>query len=140
MTDERAHSRAFREVTSELVTNGLGFRFQARGRSMWPTIQDGNMLHVRPVDWKSLKVADIVLFRDGAEFKAHRVIRKKGDLFITRGDSSSQADGAIRGGQIVGRIIAKECAPTGRIVFLYPRRPPLRLFATHSPRRTSRIT
>src|SRR5436305_8138287 len=118
MTDKLAQSRVFREVTSELVANGLGFRFQATGRSMLPTIQDGEMLHVRPVAWRSVKVADIVLFRDGAEFKAHRVIRKTGDLLVTRGDSSWQADSAIRRGQIVGKIVAKECAGTGRVVSL----------------------
>src|SRR6266568_114740 len=138
MTDERAQSRAFREVTSELVANGLGFRFQARGRSMLPSIQDGDLLHVRPVDWKSLKVADIVLFRDGAEFKAHRVIRKKGDIFVTRGDSSLQPDVAIRGGQIVGKIIAKECADAGRIVPLEGRTARLRFVLSEARRRVSR--
>src|SRR5207245_1073365 len=67
------------------------------------------------------------------------VIRKKGDRFITRGDSSSQADGAIRGGQIVGRITAKECAPTGRIVMLEGRGARLRFFAAGSRWRISRM-
>ena len=45
MSEDRAQSRAFRELAGELVASGLGFRFQAMGRSMLPAIQDGEMLH-----------------------------------------------------------------------------------------------
>jgi uncharacterized repeat protein (TIGR01451 family) len=117
MTEERCASRVFGELADELLVSGAGFRFQAKGRSMWPLISDGEILHVQQTDAARLKVGDIVLFRKGAEFKAHRIIRrqKENDLFITRGDASCEADGAITGGQIVGKIIAKECANSGTL-------------------------
>src|SRR5450432_294052 len=123
MTKERLESQTFGELTDELMTSRLGFRFQARGRSMWPLIDDGEILHVQPATTATLKVGDIVLFRQGAKFKAHRIIGKKQgqqqkDEFITRGDASAEVDGVVPGGQIVGKIIAKECMNSGRIVSL----------------------
>src|SRR5450755_4579213 len=123
MTEERPASQTFSELADELMTSRLGFRFQARGRSMWPLIDDGEILHVQPATTATLKVGDIVLFRQGAKFKAHRIIAKKQgqqqkDEFITRGDASAEVDGVVPGGQIVGKIVAKECMKSGRIVSL----------------------
>ena len=121
MTEERLESQTFGELADELMTSRLGFRFQARGRSMWPLIDDGEILHVQPANISRLKVGDIVLFRQGAKFKAHRIVGSRAaeeDQFITRGDASSEADGVIAGGQIVGKIVAKECMKSGRTVSL----------------------
>ena len=85
---------------------------------MLPTVQDGEILHVRPVDPTSIKTGEIVLFCDGDGFKAHRVIRKERRSFITRGDTSEHADGKISTDQILGKIVAKECAASGEMVRL----------------------
>jgi len=116
MTEQRQASQTFGELADGLLASGLRFRFQARGRSMLPLINDGEMLHVQRANPARLKVGDIVLFRQGTEFKAHRIIRKNKDQFITRGDAGLEADGAIAGGQIVGKVVAKECAINEEIV------------------------
>jgi len=117
MIEERMQSQAFGEIAEGVLANGLGFRFQARGRSMLPLIHDGEILHVQRTNPATMKVGDIVLFRQGTEFKAHRIIRKQQDQFITRGDAGGEVDCAT-GGQIVGKIVAKECAETGHRVAL----------------------
>ncbi len=136
--EERVESRVFGELAANLVGNGLGFRFRAKGRSMLPTIQDGEFLHIQPANAAKLKVGDIVLFKDGAEFKAHRIVGKLPgtDVFKARGDSGEQAD-SIRGGQIVGKIVARECAKTGGVVSLEGRGARLRFFAAEARRRLS---
>src|SRR5260370_25847 len=136
--EERVESRVFGELAANLVGNGLGFRFRAKGRSMLPTIQDGEFLHVQPTNAAKLKVGDIVLFKDGAEFKAHRIVRKLPgtNVFKARGDSGEQAD-SIREGEIVGKIVAKECAKTGGAVSLEGRGARLRFFAAEARRRLS---
>ena len=118
MVEERAESHTFGEIADGLLASGLGFRFRARGRSMWPLIEDGEILHVQQANAAKLKVGEIVLFRQGREFKAHRIVRKQKDLFITRGDTGTQTDGAIMAAQIVGKIVAKECTKTGRTVLI----------------------
>src|SRR5216683_4665989 len=134
--EERVESRVFGELAANLVGNGLGFRFRAKGRSMLPTIQDGEFLHVQPTNAAKLKVGDIVLFKDGAEFKAHRIVRKLPNVFKARGDSGEQAD-SIQEGEIVGKIVARECAKTGGVVSLESRGVRLRFFAAEARRRLS---
>jgi hypothetical protein len=117
MIEDRTESRIFGQLAGKLLESGLGFRFQARGRSMLPTIGDGEILQVERVDPATIRVGDIVLFKEGRGFKAHRIIGKRKHVFVVRGDSSLAPD-TIRESQIVGRVTAKQCAETGRQVVL----------------------
>ena len=116
MTDDRPASFLFEQFVGELLTSGYSFRFQAKGRSMFPTIQDGDILHIEPVITRGPAVGQIVLLRKGEEFRAHRVVRKQGDCFVTRGDAGVEDDGEIPRGQILGLVVAKQCSVTGRVV------------------------
>ena len=118
MIKDRAESAAFHLLTSDLISAGYGLRFQAVGRSMLPTIQDGEIVHVKPVATDRLRIGDIVLLRTGEQFKAHRIIRKRGQRFITRGDAGVDTDGEIRCDQILGRVTAKETTNSRRLVRL----------------------
>jgi hypothetical protein len=137
MIKDRAESSAFHLLTSELIAGGYGLRFQAVGRSMLPTIQDGDIVHVRPVAGDMLKIGDIVLLRTGEQFKAHRIIRKRGQFYITRGDAGVDIDGEIRCDQILGRVIAKESVSSRRLVRLDGMRARLEFFAIEARRRAA---
>jgi uncharacterized repeat protein (TIGR01451 family) len=139
MTELRAASGTFSDLARELVAQGLDFRFQARGRSMWPEIKDGETLRVRAASEPELKVGDIVLFTDGAQLKAHRIIHRERNVFITRGDSGLDADGIVREEQIVGKIMSKECAETGRELSLSGWNARLRFRARETRRRLSQV-
>jgi hypothetical protein len=106
---ERAHSAMFGELVHELIASGNSFRFCARGLSMNPTIQDGDILHVEPIT-AAPKIGEIVLFSRDGEFKAHRVVGRSGDDFVTRGDAGIEVDGIIARKCIIGRIVAVELA------------------------------
>ena len=101
---------------------------------MLPVIQDGEILHVQPANHR-LKVGDIVLFRQGTSFKAHRIIRKQKDHFTTRGDAGIDADAAIQKGQIVGKITAKECGESGAVIRLDSLQARMIFFAMEARRR-----
>ena len=58
MVDDKEHSTLFGDLIGSLLSEGLGFRFRARGRSMHPTIQDAEILHVRPVSVETLGKGD----------------------------------------------------------------------------------
>lgn len=135
MIKDRAESSAFHLLTGELIAGGYGLRFQAMGRSMLPTIQDGEIVHVTPVAADTLRIGDIVLLRTGEQFKAHRIIRKRGQCFITRGDSGLDTDGEIRCDQILGRVTAKETINSRRLVRLDGMRSRLEFFASELRRR-----
>lgn len=117
VADDRAKSSTFARLAQDLAASGISFRFQAKGRSMVPLIQDGDVLQVEPIGSYKLRIGDIVLFRKDGEFKAHRIVRKKGGDFITRGDAGMHTDDVSRG-QIVGRVASKQCVRTGQMVSL----------------------
>lgn len=94
----------------------MAFRFRARGRSMLPAIGDGDILHVEPVGERKLRRGEIIFFRNEEGFKAHRILRKKGDICITRGDAGMHTDGQILVEQVLGRVVAKEGQRTGSLV------------------------
>jgi Peptidase S24-like len=135
MTEDRPESSAFHLLTSELIAGGYGLRFQARGRSMLPVIEDGEIVHVEPVVSTMLRIGDIVLLRTGEQFKAHRIIRKRGQCFITRGDSGVDTDGEIRCDQILGRVTAKETRNSRHLVRLDGMRSRIGFFAAELRRR-----
>ena len=114
MIEQRQQTAAFSLLARDLIARGKGFRFCARGRSMWPTIQDGDMLHVEPIR-KAPRRGDIILFFREGEFKAHRIIRRPYNNFVTRGDAGMEIDGVVRRQEIVGRVVAKECPSTGQL-------------------------
>jgi hypothetical protein len=137
MIKDRAESSEFHLLTSELIAGGYGLRFQAVGRSMLPTIQDGEIVHVKPVATDMLRIGDIVLLRTGEQFKAHRIIRKRNQCFITRGDAGVDTDGEIRCDQILGRVTAKETTRSLRLVQLDGMRSRLKFLALEMRRRAA---
>lgn len=135
MIKDRAESSAFHLLASELCAGGYELRFQAIGRSMLPTIEDGEIVHVVPVAADMLRIGDIVLLRIGEQFKAHRIIRKRGQCFITRGDAGLDSDGEIPSDQILGRVTAKETLNSRRLVRLDGMKARLEFFAAELRRR-----
>jgi uncharacterized repeat protein (TIGR01451 family) len=116
MTEDKPHSMLFGCISQALLSAGMGFRFQARGRSMQPAIEDGEILHVQSVGSRELKKGDIVLFADGVHYKAHRLVfaDHAADVFMTKGDAGTEMDVMLRRSEIVGRVVAKEKGTGGR--------------------------
>src|SRR5258708_6022252 len=94
---DRPNPELFASLGKELLATGLGFRFQARGMSMYPTICDGEAVHVKPIAINKIKARDIVLFSDGSTFRAHRVtgIGPCRKVLFTRGDAAAEMDGPV---------------------------------------------
>ena len=109
---DRPDSNLFHELSRELMSGGKSFRFRAVGASMTPTIVDGEVLRVERMRTEDLAENDIILFRDHAGFRAHRIIgidRREG-MFTTQGDAATSPDFPIVSTQIYGKIVAKEAS------------------------------
>lgn len=139
MIEERANSAAFEDLADDLLGRGISFRFQAQGRSMLPTIHDGQVLHVEPVDGAKLDIGDIVLLKSEGRFKAHRIVRKRGARFTTQGDASFGADGEFSSSQILGRVVAKEHPVTGSLTSLVGTRCRFKFLAREVRKRAARF-
>src|SRR2546426_2174706 len=63
----------FNEITGELLRCGNRVRFRAVGASMQPTIEDGELITVAPVEPAAVKRGDILLYRGERGLIAHRL-------------------------------------------------------------------
>jgi signal peptidase I len=98
----------FSELAAALLREGHAIRFRATGRSMRPAIRHGDLLRVEPVDWRTLRPGDVVLFRLGGRLLAHRVVRADGTKLVTRGDRSPREDPPVTADQVLGRVAGTE--------------------------------
>lgn len=65
----------FVDVSVDLLRRGYSVRFQANGRSMDPTIQEGEWITVEPVEPSHIKRGDIILYQNHNGVIAHRVVK-----------------------------------------------------------------
>src|SRR5258706_3300811 len=80
----RLNSPLVRAIARDLLRTGTSVCFEARGLSMLPAIQDGDVLHIAPVSARRLRCGEIVLVEadgdgnrvDGTKLWAHRLISK----------------------------------------------------------------
>ena len=115
-------------MSAGLLSQGFGVRFSPKGASMFPTIKDGEIVTVEPIEPRHVKRGDIILYKTrklGSPLIAHRVVSVRRDkrnvtAFILRGDASQSDDAPIEPGQVLGRVISVE--REGRNINLTSRR------------------
>jgi hypothetical protein len=121
--------RLFIETSIELLRKGHHVKFRAPGDSMYPTICDGDVITVVPIETASITIGDIVLYRHKSGVTAHRVTRiEKRDsfdsqhsastpqssdlsphhLFFLRGDAALVFDNPVSADHILGKVTLVE--------------------------------
>ena len=103
----------FVDVSASLLRKGYSVRFRVPGRSMRPTILDGETITVQPVAPPDIKQGDIILYRFQDGVVVHRVVgigRKKGDalFFILRGDALGTPDEPVVSQRVLGKVVSVE--------------------------------
>jgi signal peptidase I len=102
----------FSAVTADLLRAGHPVRFRATGRSMAPTIREGERITCHPVDPAAARRGDILLYHTGRGVIAHRVVAVRreaaGLTFHLRGDACATADQPVAAAQVLGRVTAVE--------------------------------
>ena len=122
-------SRIFPELIANLLTDGNKIKFRAPGDSMYPTICDGDVITVMPIETASITVKDIILYRHRSGVTAHRVMRilKRSEKnsrsalqgpqdrslsetleFVFRGDAAINDDAPVSSEQILGKVVSIE--------------------------------
>ena len=99
------------DLPQEFLKEGHCIQKSASGTSMLPSITDGTVLQIKPLQEDSVRLGDIVYFLDNnGNTKIHRVsfmIKKGNNTFIqTWGDNCDKPDAAIKKSQILGRVTA----------------------------------
>jgi hypothetical protein len=103
----------FHDLARQILGSGNQLRFQARGQSMHPSIQDGDVLVVAPLAGKRIRCADVLLVDTGrSRLLAHRVIKidrtNRPTRFLLKMDTGSVPDGWFTEEGILGRVEALE--------------------------------
>ena len=100
-------------LTTQLLRDGQSVRFRAPGRSMYPTIREGEAITVEPILPSEVKVGDIILYRSDDGVIAHRVTRiergeNDGRRFILRADTWGEYDEPVYADQVMGKVVSTE--------------------------------
>jgi len=99
----------FTELSKEILAKDCCLRFQAKGRSMFPAIRDGDILNVEPVNARKVRLGDVIFYRSGGRrLVAHRVIKKifktERVILLTKGDSNKDKGQEVNSNDILGRV------------------------------------
>jgi signal peptidase I len=115
MGGARELSKQFKSLLHETLRAGCAVRFRAFGKSMHPTIRDGEVVIVRPVSPERIVVGDVILAETDRGMVAHRLIRveraaaRRGEpLLILRGDAQATETDTVTVSQVVGKVVAVE--------------------------------
>lgn len=95
----------FPSLLSDVLANGSQCRFRAIGHSMYPFINDGDVIIISPL-LSSPRIGDVVAFinPETGRLAIHRVIRKKGDTYLIKGDNISEAYDIVQKENILGFV------------------------------------
>ena len=96
------------ELASELLRRGEPLRIKARGGSMIPFILDGDMVLIGPAANSEILVGDVICYEiSPGRLFLHRVIKRDGERFVSKGDALDFTD-VVFSGQVLGRVVAIE--------------------------------
>lgn len=92
------------ELAREHLAAGHVLKAVASGRSMWPTVRDGEVVEIRPASAESVVLGDVVLVEQGGALVLHRVVGRQGELLVTRGDARPFPDPLVAPQAVLGRL------------------------------------
>jgi ribosomal protein S18 acetylase RimI-like enzyme len=94
------------ELLRGMLERGVSLRMTARGFSMTPFIRDNDVLTIAPLNGREPRLGEVLAFTlpDSGRLAVHRLIARKEDGWLMRGDNSSQPDGIIPGGNVLGIV------------------------------------
>lgn len=97
---------ALTDLLEAVVSRGSFLTLQAKGSSMSPFIKDGDMVTLSPMNGALPRMGDVVAYIHPAIKRVfiHRVVRKKGDSYIMKGDNSLEVDGPVLAAKILGLV------------------------------------
>jgi hypothetical protein len=102
--------RALIKILSAVLDKGVPVRFRTKGFSMSPFIKDKDVVTLTPLQKAPPGVGDVIAFvLQGTErLCVHRVVDKKGNLYVTKGDNSNVADESVLRENLLGFVTRVE--------------------------------
>jgi len=76
-----------------------------RGSSMEPLLVDGDRILVTATHDRAPSVGEIVVYRQGPDLVAHRVVAARGQQLVTKGDAATRCDAPIGLASVLARVV-----------------------------------
>jgi signal peptidase I len=95
----------FDAVLDVTLRRGIPYWWRPRGFSMRPVIEDGDRVLVAPLEPARLRSGDIVKFRFGDELRMHRLLARRGERLVFRGDATAEEE-VVDAEAIIGLAVA----------------------------------
>lgn len=110
--------QALVDLLGALLHKGVPARFQAKGFSMSPFIKNSDIVTISPLQGERPGLGEIIAFvhPETKGLCIHRIVRKKNDLYVTKGDNRSETDESVAIESILGFVTGVE--RDGKQVFL----------------------
>ncbi|WP_439183715.1 S24/S26 family peptidase [Carboxylicivirga taeanensis] len=89
----------------ELLKEGHQVEVPAKGMSMYPLLQPGDKLLVKPI---RPQVGDIGVFCKNNQLIAHRLIHFSNNTYYFKGDALTRYDSATTAQEVLGTVIARK--------------------------------
>jgi hypothetical protein len=88
---------ALGELSRAVLERGAAFRFRAMGGSMYPMIENGDVLTVVPLGRRAVSPGDVVEFLHPGHggLRVHRVVGRRNGAYLVQGDGRTEPDGWI---------------------------------------------
>ncbi len=72
--------------------------------SMSPMIMKNDLVTLSPIDFETLKKGDIITLTQREALTTHRVVSRRNDRVVTKGDRNSSLDEPVTKNQIIGKV------------------------------------
>lgn len=78
---------------------------------MWPWLRPGGTLRVERCALDAMRLGDIAVWFEGRRLVAHRVVGRREQLLVTRGDWSAKDDPPVGQAELIGRASSCRWGP-----------------------------
>lgn len=90
------------------------FHIRMKGNSMLPTLHDGEMLTLCSTSKSPLNEGDMVLAQTDDGLRVYRIVLRRGDFFLLKGDAMKTPAPPVEIQQILGKVVAHQPYPRMR--------------------------
>lgn len=81
------------------------FQIKAEGNSMYPILQNGDVVEYIQTPFSLIRLNDIILVYSNSILVTHRVLYKTKKTCITRGDNNREADVDVQKGKVLAKVV-----------------------------------
>lgn len=108
-------------VASVTVLNFLGYAYPVKGKSMFPTLREGDVVFVTPSTTSDVRIGQIIVYQRGEIYVVHRVVDKfnrGGEVLLkTQGDNNPVPDTVLISNNMLKGIVILHLPVLGILTF-----------------------